>query len=181
MDLFFVRICWEDFFFLHLHQNLFNKIREKDKTQSSNVMMQDVWKFYIDQLNEQQKEVFLDIVCYFKSEDEYFVRSILDSGNPDSAGAVSEVTDLANKFLITISDSRIEMNDLVYTFGKYLRPPRRYRLWEYEDIINKLGKMGETVSYFIYHIYFFCRGENSQLCLQHLALDITFAYVLDHI
>lgn len=90
--------------------------------------------------------MFLDIVCFFKSEDEYFVRSILDSGDPDSTAAMSEVTDLADKFLITISDSRVDMNDLVYAFGKKLGSPGRYKLWKYEDIINKLGKRREIVS-----------------------------------
>ncbi|KFK24060.1 hypothetical protein AALP_AAs46094U000200 [Arabis alpina] len=117
--------------------------RGKDKPQWENVFIQNVFKHYFDQLNEQQKDVFLDIASFFKSEDEYFVRSIMDSGDPDTTDAVSEVTDLVNKFLITISNSRIEMNDLVYTFGKQLGSPGRHKLWKYKDIINKLGKQGK--------------------------------------
>uniref|UniRef100_A0A0D3AU96 ADP-ribosyl cyclase/cyclic ADP-ribose hydrolase n=1 Tax=Brassica oleracea var. oleracea TaxID=109376 RepID=A0A0D3AU96_BRAOL len=111
---------------------------------SSNMMFQDVWRFSTDQLNERQKDVFLDIACFFNSEDEYFVRSLLDSGDPDSIDTVSEVRDLANKFLITISDSRIIMNDMMYTFGKDLGSPRWLRLWNYEDFINKSKTMKKS-------------------------------------
>ncbi|CAH2046336.1 unnamed protein product [Thlaspi arvense] len=90
--------------------------KPKRQTQCSTTNVLNAWKFYIDRLSEQQKDVFLDIVWLFKSEDEYFVWSILDSGDHDSTdpGAVSEVRDLVNKSLITISDSRVEMNYLVY-------------------------------------------------------------------
>lgn len=117
---------------------------------SSNMMFQDVWRFSTDQLNERQKDVFLDIACFFNSEDEYFVRSLLDSGDPDSIDTVSEVRDLANKFLITISDSRIIMNDMMYTFGKDLGSPRWLRLWNYEDFINKSKTMKKSVSIFLF-------------------------------
>ncbi|KAG2264860.1 hypothetical protein Bca52824_071939 [Brassica carinata] len=116
----------------------------KIRTQSLNTKILDVWKFYIDQLNKQQKDAFLDIVWFFKSEDEYFVRSILDSGDPDSIDAVSEVTDLANKFLITISDSRVQMNDLLQTLGKHICSAGRHKLSESKYIINKLEKLEET-------------------------------------
>ncbi|KAF2595580.1 hypothetical protein F2Q68_00010793 [Brassica cretica] len=115
---------------------------------SSNMMFQDVWRFSTDQLNERQKDVFLDIACFFNSEDEYIVRSLLDSGDPDSIDTVSEVRDLANKFLITISDSRIIMNDMMYTFGKDLGSPRWLRLWNYEDFINKSKTMEKSCIFF---------------------------------
>ncbi|XP_019095941.1 PREDICTED: uncharacterized protein LOC104760394 isoform X3 [Camelina sativa] len=110
-------------------------------TKNSSMMFQDVWRFSTDQLNERQKDVFLDILCLFKSEDEYFVRSLLDSEDPDSADAVSEVKDLANKFLITISGGRVEINVLLYALSKDLGSPRLLSMWNYKDIINKLTKM----------------------------------------
>ncbi|KFK31582.1 hypothetical protein AALP_AA6G131100 [Arabis alpina] len=101
----------------------------------------DVLGFSTDHLNESQEDAFLDIVCFFKSEDEYFVRSLLDSGDPDSTGAVSEVKDLVNKFLITISDNRVEMNVLLYYIAKDIGSSRWLRLWNYKDIINELKSM----------------------------------------
>ncbi|XP_023641003.1 disease resistance-like protein CSA1 [Capsella rubella] len=113
---------------------------------NSDRMFQDVSRFSTDQnrLSGRQEDVFLDIVCFFKSEDEYFVRSLLDSGDPDSADTVSEVKDLVNKFLITVADGRVEINVPLYMFFKDLRPPRWLRLWNDEDIINKLMKMEKS-------------------------------------
>lgn len=103
-------------------------------TDRDNTTIQDVWKLSTDQLNERQKDVLLDIVHFFKSEDEYFVRSLLDSGDPDATDAVSEVRDLADKFMITVSDGRVEMNDLLYKFGKGLGSPMVHGMWNYKDI-----------------------------------------------
>lgn len=112
---------------------------------SSNTNIEDVMKSSIDQLNEHQKDVFLDIVCFFRLEDEYFVRSILDSENLDSVGAISEVRELADRNLIEISDGRVETNDQVYSFAKKLGSPGRYTLLNYEDIIDKLKNLGKVV------------------------------------
>ncbi|KFK33051.1 hypothetical protein AALP_AA6G323900 [Arabis alpina] len=106
--------------------------------QHFNTKMRDVWRFSIDQLNERQKYVFLDIMYFFKSEDEEFVRSILDLRNPES---VSDVRDLADKFLLTISGGRVEMHDQLYTLGKELGSPGGHRLSNYRDIIEKLTEM----------------------------------------
>ncbi|KFK21893.1 hypothetical protein AALP_AAs74023U000200 [Arabis alpina] len=113
------------------------------ETHSYNKKIQDLWRFSIDQLSERQKDVFLDIVYFFMSEDEYFVRSLLDSGDPDGNDPVSDLRDLAEKFLITISDGRVEMNDLLYRFSKGLGSPLRHRLWNHKNIY-KLQKMNET-------------------------------------
>ncbi|CAA7059301.1 unnamed protein product [Microthlaspi erraticum] len=79
-----------------------------------------------------------------KSEDEYFVRSLLDSGDPDSTDAVSEVKDLVNKFLITIVDGRVEMNVPLCTFSKDLASPQCLRLWNYKDIISELKQKSDA-------------------------------------
>ncbi|KAL1222980.1 Disease resistance-like protein CSA1 [Cardamine amara subsp. amara] len=120
---------------------------------NSNMLFQDVWRFFTDQLNERQKDVFLDIVCFFKSEDEYFVRSLLDSQNSDSTNAVSEVKDLIKKFLITISDGQVEMNDLLYALGKDIGSRRWLRMWNYKDIISKLKKMELSDAHYVRGIF----------------------------
>ncbi|RID75877.1 hypothetical protein BRARA_B02893, partial [Brassica rapa] len=105
---------------------------------SNTEKLQGVKTFNTDLLTAQHKDVFLDIACFFRSEDEYFIRSLLDSGDPDSPDAVSEVRDLAKEFLITISDGRVETND---ELCKDICSRRRLRLWKYKDILDKLMKM----------------------------------------
>ncbi|KAG7567538.1 NB-ARC [Arabidopsis thaliana x Arabidopsis arenosa] len=136
------------------------KLSEKQKDQ-------DVGGFSTDQLKltEKQKDAFLDIVCFFKSEDEYFVRSLLDSGDPDSTNSVSEVKDLVNKFLITIAGGRVEMNVPLYTFSKDLGSPRWLRLWNYEDIINKLMKMKKSDTNNVRGIFLDTSKLTKSMCL----------------
>lgn len=103
----------------------------------------NIWRFSTDQLNEQQKDVF-DIIYFFISEDEYFIRCLLGSGDSDATEPVGVLRDLADKFLITISGGRVEMNDLLYRFGKGLGSPWRRRLWNYND-----KKINTMVSIFL--------------------------------
>lgn len=146
---------------------LYQKTKEQWKekllqlTCGSNSEIREVLMFSIDQLNKRQKDAFLDIVLFFRSENEYFVRSLLDS-DPDSTDVVSEVRDLANKFLITISESRVEVN--LYTLCKYLGSPERHRLCTYEDIINKLMTMEKPVPLLF---FFFPAKDKIESCSQH--------------
>lgn len=75
--------------------------------------IQDILRIPYDELSEQHKNVFLDIASFFRFENENYVRTLLDS----PADNVSEIRDLADKFLINISGGRVEMNDLLYTFA----------------------------------------------------------------
>ncbi|KAH0869127.1 hypothetical protein HID58_076149 [Brassica napus] len=67
-----------------------------------------------DDLSKHHKDLFLDVACFFRSEDEYHVSCLLDSS---VQGNVSEIRHLADKFLITICGGRLELNDLMYTFA----------------------------------------------------------------
>ncbi|KAL0760866.1 hypothetical protein Bca101_077016 [Brassica carinata] len=119
--------CWE-------HE--LQKVR-----QSFNMKMGKVWRFSIKQLTEGQKDMFLDIVYFFKSEEEYFVRRLLDSENPE---AVSEVRDLADKLLITISGGRVGIHDQLYALSKDLGSPGERKLWNYKDIIGYMKKSKQS-------------------------------------
>ncbi|KAG2302244.1 hypothetical protein Bca52824_030895 [Brassica carinata] len=105
-------------------------------------------KISYDELSEKEKDAFLDIACFFRSEDEFYARSLLDSGGQDESSEVaSEITNLAYKFLISISGGRLEMHDLLHTFAiehcSLSSTENTCRLWKYEDIIAALhGKMG---------------------------------------
>ncbi|VVB08004.1 unnamed protein product [Arabis nemorensis] len=72
-------------------------------------------------LDEKQKDAILDIVCFFRSENENCVTSLLDSVDPhESVEAGREVRDLVDKFFIHVSNGRVEMHELLFTMGKEL-------------------------------------------------------------
>ncbi|CAE6215841.1 unnamed protein product [Arabidopsis arenosa] len=74
-------------------------------------------RFSYDLLSDQQKDAFLDIACFFRSEEEDYVKCLLDPHVTESGEAVK---DLAEKLLICISAGRVEMHDVWCTFGKEL-------------------------------------------------------------
>lgn len=84
---------------------------------------------YENDLDEKQKVAFLDVVCFFRSEDENCVTSLLDSIDPHSVEAGREVRDLVDKFLIHISNGRVEMHDLLFTMGKELVEATTSEYW----------------------------------------------------
>lgn len=93
-----------------------DKLRELGK--SPNKKIQDVFQISYDGLGQLQKDVFLDVSCFFRSGDEYYMRCLVDSCDPEPIDGVSEIRDLACKFLINISGGRVEIHDFLYTFGK---------------------------------------------------------------
>lgn len=83
--------------------------------------IQDLLRVSYDELSEKQQEAFLVVAYFFGSGDDYYVRCLVDSEDPDSANyAASEIRDLADKLLISISSARVEMHDLLSTFAKKL-------------------------------------------------------------
>ncbi|KAL1218397.1 Disease resistance protein RPS4 [Cardamine amara subsp. amara] len=88
--------------------------------QRSNPKIRDDLISCYDELNEQQKDVFLDIAFFFRSQDENYVRSLLHSYDPESVESGQEVRNLAEKFLIAVCDGRVEMHDLLFTMAKEL-------------------------------------------------------------
>lgn len=91
-------------------------------TQRSNEKIRKELILSYDELNEHQKDVFLDIACFFRSQDENYIKTLLHcSFDADESGeAGKEVRELSDKFLIRISEDRVEMNDLIYTLGREL-------------------------------------------------------------
>uniref|UniRef100_A0A0D3AU84 TIR domain-containing protein n=1 Tax=Brassica oleracea var. oleracea TaxID=109376 RepID=A0A0D3AU84_BRAOL len=95
-----------------------------------------------DGLSQQQKEAFLDVTCFFRSENHRFVTALVDS-EPDKGS--SEIRDLADKFLIDITGGRVEMHNLLYTLGKKLASKQQKRLRNHHEIIRALKKkMGKS-------------------------------------
>ena len=98
-----------------------------------NMEILHVLRISFDGLDHEQKEIFLDIACFFKGQDMDFVSRILDG--------YSGIRHLSDKSLITILNNKIQMHDLIQQMGweivceKYPRDPNKWsRLWEPEDI-----------------------------------------------
>ncbi|XP_010455633.1 PREDICTED: disease resistance protein RPS4-like [Camelina sativa] len=110
-----------------------------------------------EELSVEQKNIFLDIACFFRSENVDYVTSLLSSHGVDVSGVIK---DLVDKCLITLSGNRIEMHDMLQTMGKEIslkaetigirdfRWLSRHgnqcqwhiRLWDSEDICDLLTK-----------------------------------------
>ena len=74
--------------------------------QFSNKEVQNVLKTSFDGLDDNEKNMFLDIAFFYKGEDKDFVIKVLDNFSP-----VSEIGNLIDKSLITILDNKLHMHD----------------------------------------------------------------------
>jgi len=95
-----------------------------------------------DGLSDLEKNIFLDIACFFKGEDKDHVEDILESfGYHPTIG----IDNLINKSLITINKEHLWMHDLLQEMGREIvrceskEPGRRSRLWFWEDICHVLN------------------------------------------
>ncbi|CAA7057296.1 unnamed protein product [Microthlaspi erraticum] len=104
--------------------------------------IQEVLKMSYMDLCPEQKSIFLDLACFFRSEKADFVSRIL---NTDHIDASTLIDDLVDKCLVTVYDNRLEMHDLLLTMGKEIgyessikEAGNRSRLWNQEDICRVL-------------------------------------------
>ena len=102
----------------------------------------DVLQISFDGLEEREKNIFLDIACFFKGENESCVTNILQTlyDKPDI-----DIDILLKKSLITISRGCFQMHDLLQELGKEIvrgDPPKEAggcsRLWTIEDVLHVL-------------------------------------------
>ncbi|NP_001235633.1 TIR-NBS-LRR type disease resistance protein [Glycine max] len=107
-----------------------------------NEEIQSVLRFSYDGLHEVEKKAFLDIAFFFEEDDKDYVTRKLDAWGFHGASGV-EV--LQQKALITISDNRIQMHDLIREMGceivrqeSIICPRRRSRLRDNEEVSNVL-------------------------------------------
>ncbi|KAL6315739.1 hypothetical protein AAG906_006601 [Vitis piasezkii] len=110
-----------------------------------NIEIQEVLRLSYDKLDDEEKNIFLDIACFFKREDKDHVVEILKGCG---FSAKCGIKTLINKSLITINfANKLEMHDLIQEMGKDIvrqecpkEPGRRSRLWEQEDIFDVLKR-----------------------------------------
>lgn len=134
---------------------------EKMPAQSSIQMLLSVWKGSYDALTQEQKDTLLDI-SYFRSLDENYVASLLDSYGETS----TKIAELVNKFLISISGGKIHMHDTLHMFCEQIGQEAsatdgkgRRRLWEHDKIIDVLDTNKVTltscIDCYFYFFFFF--------------------------
>ncbi|XP_059455285.1 disease resistance protein RUN1-like [Corylus avellana] len=113
-----------------------SKLDEYRRIPNSDI--QKILRISFDGLEENAKNIFLDIACFFKGEDVKYVREMLDSCGFHSNTGIVELED---KCLITDDWGSIMMHDLVQEMGREIvrqespkNPGERSRLWFHEDV-----------------------------------------------
>ena len=112
-----------------------------------------------DGLENFEKDIFLDIACFFKGYNKDDVVNILDSCNlyPDYG-----IKKLIDKCLVTLENSCLSMNNLVQQMGREIVQQeleelvQRSRIWHYEDAHKLLTRnMVYILCFSIFSKYFF--------------------------
>lgn len=89
-----------------------------------------------DGLEQMEKDIFLDIACFFNGKRKCWVEKILDGCDfPSSWGLIR----LQEKCLITIVNNMLGMHDLIREMGQDIARQRCSRLWNPKDICHMLA------------------------------------------
>ncbi|KAK9930658.1 hypothetical protein M0R45_027688 [Rubus argutus] len=109
----------------------------------------DVLKVSFDGLQETEKNIFLDIACFFKGLDRDRVTRILQGCDGYCPNIDIEV--LIEKSMVTIFGRKLWMHDLIQTMGREIvlqqypkEPEKRSRLWVSKEIIHVLDRSKAT-------------------------------------
>ena len=104
----------------------------------------DVLRISFDGLGRHEKEVFLDIACFFKWGRKDSVLRILDACN---LYATCGIKVLQDRCLVTIVNNVIQMHDLIQQMGwtivreEYPGEPSKWsRLWDVDDICDAFSR-----------------------------------------
>ena len=126
-----------------------------------NPKINQVLRLSYDELDHKVKDMFLDIVCFFKGEDKDYVQDIFEGcGFFPSSG----IRTLLDKSFLTISNNKLQMHDLIQHMGmevvheKSPKDPGKWsRLWSHKDVSHVLKK--NTVRMmcikFLFHMYIY--------------------------
>ncbi|XP_028103509.1 TMV resistance protein N-like [Camellia sinensis] len=104
--------------------------------------VQQVLRIRYDALQLVEKEIFLNIACFFRGKNKNDVTKILDSCG---FHPIIGIDVLVKKSLVTISDNKLMMHDLIQELGWYIvcqkspkEPGECSRLWLQEDLTRVL-------------------------------------------
>jgi len=103
---------------------------------SRNIM--DVLRISFDQLEEEDKEIFLDIACFLYDYREIYVKEVLNFRGFHAEYGLQVLVD--KSLIIICEDGNIYMHRLLRDLGRYIvrekspkEPIKWSRLWDYED------------------------------------------------
>ncbi|KAI3725563.1 hypothetical protein L1987_65353 [Smallanthus sonchifolius] len=111
--------------------------------------IQQVLRISYDALDYDQRNIFLDISCFFKGEKKDYVEKVLDGCDLFFATNIRVLTD---KSLVSVYRDRLEMHDLIQEMGWQIvheeseEPGKRSRLWFPTDLLTVLNKDKGTES-----------------------------------
>ncbi|XP_048133486.1 disease resistance protein RUN1-like [Rhodamnia argentea] len=107
-----------------------------------------VLKISVDGLDDNAKEIFLDIACFFKGKRIEYIKEVLDSCGFEST---IRIEILIERSLIKNENGYLQMHDLIRLMGKDIviqecrsDPRKRSRLWLFEDVSDILRDETET-------------------------------------
>ncbi|PON67910.1 TIR-NBS-LRR-like protein [Trema orientale] len=125
----------------HLHTkrkeewvSAYNKLKK-----APNKRIVDVLKISFNGLDNKQKEIFLDIACFFQGHNKDDVKNILDDGGC----FVDVIRDLVDKSLITVDNYKLRVHDLLQEMSweiarGYKEFGKHSRLWVLDHIFHVL-------------------------------------------
>ncbi|KAK3431037.1 hypothetical protein EUGRSUZ_E02926 [Eucalyptus grandis] len=104
----------------------------------------NVLKISYDGLEDNEKEIFLHIACFFKGQDSEYIKRVIDSCDFEITIGL-EI--LLERSLISMEHGIVEMHDLIQLMGMDIvnqecrdDPWRRGRLWLYDDVLDVLSR-----------------------------------------
>ena len=119
--------------------------------------IQERLKISYDGLEKTEKDIFLNVACFFKGFEEDYVTNILETCNLYPRYGIRKLID---KCLITVDEYGIlSMHDLLQQMGREIvqqeseNPENRTRIWRYEDAYEVLT--GNMVQILLLHFSFF--------------------------
>ncbi|KAM5574111.1 hypothetical protein ABKV19_013560, partial [Rosa sericea] len=113
-----------------------------------NLEIFDILKISYNDLDSEEKKIFLDIACFFNGQDKDRVIEVLTSCN---FSAIIGIKVLTERSFLTLSNGRLWMHDLLREMGHEIvhlespnEPGRCSRLWLLEDVKHVLTKITGT-------------------------------------
>ncbi|KAF7851813.1 hypothetical protein BT93_L2658 [Corymbia citriodora subsp. variegata] len=112
--------------------------------ESPNKDINSVLKISFDALEDNERDIFLDIACFFKGRERKYVTRVLDSCG---LSTLIGIQILIERSLVTIvHDHTVQMHDLIQQMGQDVikreclnDPGKRSRLWCYDDVYEVLS------------------------------------------
>ncbi|KDP45571.1 hypothetical protein JCGZ_17178 [Jatropha curcas] len=97
--------------------------------------IQKILEVSYDTLEQNEKDIFLDVACFFKGQDKDWVEDIL---NGCGLAASMGINRLKDKCLVVIVQNNLEMHDLIQEMGQDIARRRGSRLWNPKNICDTL-------------------------------------------